>query len=218
METVTANGVGSMALPVASLGVTRLVTTSRVPTITASREPAVVRMRSGLTGSLILIWPRAWALRNSASERVSTSPSSRGLGRWRRFAACGRRRRACRGFALPWRSRFTRTRKSDALALRVLGFHQFRSFPTGDGGIVGGVAGDHLERALRIIGDDAALVPCLAELRIGEGLGGFVHRRPEKGQPENDRRHAEQGQHPPVEAIGIAGWPVRIVWRRSGVR
>jgi hypothetical protein len=43
-----------------------------------------------------------------------------------------------------------------------------------------------------------------AELRIGE-RGGLVHVRPEKGQAENHRGHAEQHEQTPVEAIGISG-------------
>jgi hypothetical protein len=48
-----------------------------------------------------------------------------------------------------------------AFAGGVLGDDQLRVFPADDHRVVGGVAGDHLERAFRIIGDYAALVPCL---------------------------------------------------------
>ena len=152
--------------------------TSRVPTITASREPAVVSTRNGLTGSLVLIWPKALALRNSASERVSRSPSS---GDSEVPAICCMRMSSpsMSRICSPCRSRLTNTRKSLRFFWGSLGSSNFGSQPPGDGGIVSGIAGDDLQRPLLgIIGDDPALVPCLPEFRIAEDLGGFIHRLP----------------------------------------
>ena len=78
--------------------------------------------------------------------------------------------------------------------LGVFGKCKGWSCPASDGGIVGGVRGDDFKGSFRIIENDTALFPCLAELRVLKTFCRFIYICAQECEAQEDHRNAEEDE------------------------